>query len=117
MTFEEIRAYCLGKKGTKETFPFDDTTLVFKVSDKMFALIGLNADQLRINLKCDPDFAVILRQKYPAVQPGYHMNKRHWNTVTIDGTIPDDEILFFVDESYNLVVRGMKKSDREDLGR
>jgi predicted DNA-binding protein (MmcQ/YjbR family) len=104
----------MSKKGAFEDRPFGPDAAVFKVMGKMFGLIG-DGDPLAVNLKCDPDEAVFLRQMYPAVQPGYHMNKRHWNTVTVDGTIPDDEILQMVDASYNLVVKSLKKADRDAL--
>lgn len=81
MNIEELREYCISKKDVTESFPFDETTLVFKVRGKMFALTDLEGE-LSINLKCDPDLAIELREKYPAVQPGYHMNKKHWNTIT-----------------------------------
>lgn len=106
--------YIMGKKGAFEDRPFGPDTAVFKVMGKMFALIP-DGKPLQMNLKCDPDEAVFLRQMYAAVQPGYHMNKRHWNTVTVDGTIPDEEIRQMVDSSYNLVVKGLKKADREAL--
>lgn len=115
MTFSELRHSCLQKKGARETFPFDEKTLVFKVMDKMFALVGLDDDPPEVNLKCDPEFAEVLRAKYDAVRPGYHMNKRHWNTVTLDGTIPDADIQMMIDESYQQVVRKLKKSDRQKL--
>ena len=104
----------MSKKGAFEDRPFGPETAVFKVMRKMFGLLG-DEDPLAANLKCDPDEAVFLRQMYTAVQPGYHMNKRHWNTVTVDGTIPDDEIRQMVDASYNLVVKSLKKADREAL--
>jgi predicted DNA-binding protein (MmcQ/YjbR family) len=113
-----LRAYCGSLTGAEETFPFDETTLVFKVMGKMYALMPVDTppDQPpSISLKCDPTFAEILRQTYAAVQPGYHLNKRHWNTVTCDGTVSDDEILEWVDQSYDLVVRGLPRKDREAL--
>ena len=118
MDREQLRAYCNAKKGVEETFPFDDVTLVFKVMGKMFALTSLDTpldEPARVNLKCDPTLAIMLRETYPAVLPGYHMNKRHWNTVVLDGTIPPDEIEEMIDNSYDLVVRGLKKADRERL--
>ena len=118
MNRQALRSYCNSQIGAEETFPFDETTLVFKVMGKMFALIPLGAPEdqpARINLKCDPTLAEILRHTYSAVQPGYHMNKRHWNTVICDGSIPDDEITMMIDESYDLVVKGLKKADRAKL--
>ena len=113
MNSESLRRYCLTKKGATEDLPFDADTLVIKVANKMFALIPSEGDIPRINLKCDPALALELRRKYPAVTPGYHMNKQHWNTVRIDGSIPENEIVEMIDHSYGLVVRGLKKSERE----
>jgi predicted DNA-binding protein (MmcQ/YjbR family) len=115
ITLKMLRVYCCAKPGVVETFPFDDETLVFKVMGKMFALTNIKAVELAVNLKCDPDWALILRDHYLAVTAGYHMNKRHWNTVKIDGSIPNDEIWEMIDHSYRLVVRGLKKADREKL--
>ena len=112
MNFELLRTYLLQKPGTTEDFPFDNVTLVIKVCGKMFALLGINNDPLRINLKCDPIKAEFLRQRYAAVLPGYHMNKRHWNTVVLDGSIPELEIYSMIDDSYDLVVQGLPKSMR-----
>ena len=115
ITLTVIREYCNRKLAVVETFPFDEETLVFKVMGKMFALTNIRATELSVNLKCDPDWAMILRDHYTAVTPGYHMNKRHWNTVIVDGSIPAEEIWEMVDHSYRLVVKGLKKSDREKL--
>lgn len=118
MTRDELIACCTAKKGAEETYPFDETTLVFKVMGKMFALIPLDAptDQPgRITLKCNPQLAQLLRATYPAVQPGYYMNKEHWNTITCDETIPPDALREWIDDSYALVVGGLRKKDREAL--
>ena len=115
MNVETLREYCLSKKGTKEGFPFDEETLVIKVMGKIFALISLDEIPTRINLKSDPEKAVELRDKYESVLPGYHMNKTHWNTVIVDGTIRDSLIKEMIDDSYDLVVKGLKKSDKEKL--
>ena len=112
MNFETLRTYLLHKPGATEDFPFDTVTLVIKVSGKMFALTDITEDPLRINLKCDPLKAEFLREHFPAVQPGYHMNKRHWNTVVLDGSIAEAEIRSMIDESYELVVKGLPKSRR-----
>ena len=112
MDFEILRKYLLAKAGAVEDFPFDKTTLVIKVAGKMFALLGLNDEPLRINLKCDPLQAEILRDRYPAVIPGYHMNKRHWNTVVLDGSVPEAELWAMIDASYALVVKGLPKGKR-----
>jgi predicted DNA-binding protein (MmcQ/YjbR family) len=106
MDIESLREYCLSKKNTTEDMPFGDDTLVFKAGGKIFVLANLDGD-LSINLKCDPAFALELRERYSSVIPGYHMNKKHWNTVMIDGTIPDREIFEWIDLSYSLV--GNKK--------
>ena len=109
MNAEILREYCLSREDAEECFPFGEDTLVYKINGKIFALINLDGD-LSINLKCDPALALELREKYPAVSPGYHMNKKHWNTVIADGSIPDAEIFRFIDHSYNLVSgrRGVK---------
>ena len=115
MNIEQIREYCLKKKGVTEEFPFDEETLVFKVAGKIFLLASLESVPLQINLKCDPEKAIELREEYEAVQPGYHMNKTHWNTITLDRTVPANKILEWIDHSYNLVMSGLKKSDLKGL--
>jgi predicted DNA-binding protein (MmcQ/YjbR family) len=111
VNIEEYRSYCLAKKGVTEEFPFDNETLVFKVAGKMFALTDVT-NFASINLKCDPEKAVELRDQYPAVLPGYHMNKRHWNTILMDGSVPDKLLKIWIDESYNRVVAGFTKRER-----
>ena len=115
MNIEEIRDYCLAKPGVTEGFPFDEVTLVFKVMNKMYALVGLEKVPLFINLKCDPERAIELRAQYESIQPGYHMNKAQWNSVYFTGGLPRDLVLELIDHSYDLVVQGLKKKDREDL--
>ena len=115
LSLEIFKNYCLSKKGVTECFPFDDETLVFKVSSKMFTLTNINKPLLEINLKCEPYMSEDLRNNYSAVKPGYHMNKKHWNTIIIDGSICDEEILFLVDLSYELVFKRLKKSEKEEL--
>jgi predicted DNA-binding protein (MmcQ/YjbR family) len=115
MDYNHIKDYLLRKKGAKQDFPFDAQTLVIKVMGKMFALIALDQDPLWINLKCDPDKSEALRALYPSIIPGYHMNKRHWNSVILDGSIPQEVVLEMIDESYDLVVRSLKKTDRQKL--
>ena len=115
MELESLRTFLLTKKGAIEETPFGPDALVFKVMGKMFALVAWQESPLRITLKCDPDLALTLRHQYEAVQPGYYMNKKHWNTVTLDQTIPDDEILGMIDDSYSLVVKGSKKCERRQL--
>ena len=105
MEFENLLKYLLDKPGASEDFPFGPSAMVFKVKGKMFALIAVEETPLRINLKCDPELALHLRAAYSAVQPGYHMNKKHWNTVTLDGSLTDGEILTMIDDSYDLVAK------------
>lgn len=115
MNLSEIREYFAQKRGSYEDFPFDESTLVIKVKDKMFALIGLDEDPLRINLKCDPVLAVELRQIYSSVIPGYHMNKTHWNTVILDGSIPQEVLLEMIDHSYQLVFDKLTKKKKNEI--
>ncbi len=114
MNAEEIRHYCLGKPQVSESFPFDNDTLVFKVLNKMFVLVNLDC-RLSINLKCDPEKALELREHYLAVLPGYHMNKRLWNTVLLNGTLDNDLVKSWIDDSYNLVVAKLPKKEQEKL--
>jgi predicted DNA-binding protein (MmcQ/YjbR family) len=102
MNIEDIRAYCLKKPEVTEGFPFGEETLVFKVKGKIFVLANLDGD-LSLNLKCDPALALELRERYSSVIPGYHMNKKHWNTIYLNGTVPDKEVLSWIDHSYKLV--------------
>jgi predicted DNA-binding protein (MmcQ/YjbR family) len=97
-----LRDYCISRKGATESFPFGEDTLVFKVNDKIFALVNLDGD-LSINLKCDPAYAIELRERYQDVTPGYHMNKKHWNTVMLNGSVPEKEVFLWIDHSFNLV--------------
>jgi predicted DNA-binding protein (MmcQ/YjbR family) len=115
MNIETLRQYCLSKKGVTEEFPFGESTLVFKVSGKMFLLTGLYDSPLQFNAKCEPDKAIELREQYDAIQPGYHMNKKHWNTVIVDGSIPQKLLKKMIDDSYELVVQSLPKKDREKL--
>ncbi len=115
MNIEEFTAYCLSKKGVEESFPFDETTLVFKVMGKMFALTGLDNEVFEVNLKCDPEYAVELREEYGDIRPGWHMNKKHWNTVAFEASLDDKMLISLVDHSYDLVVKKLKKADREFL--
>ncbi len=113
--YDSLKAYCLSKKGTTAGYPFGEGTLVFKVMGKMFGLISEDADPLRMNLKCDPDDAIALRTQYQAILPGYHMNKEHWNTLVMDGSLPGELVAELIDHSYDLVVKGLRKVDREKL--
>lgn len=114
MNIEELRTWCISKKGVSEDFPFDETTLVFKVMGKMFALTDLEGE-LSINLKCDPEKAIELRELYSCVLPGYHMSKKHWNTILVDGSVPDQLIQQWIDHSYALVVEKLTKRQRDEL--
>jgi predicted DNA-binding protein (MmcQ/YjbR family) len=114
---ETFRDYCLAKPGAQETTPFGDENLVFKVGGKMFALAALDEVPLAVNLKSDPDMALELRDRYEQVQPGYHMNKKHWNTVALDGVIPEREVKKMIDDSYELVVGALTKAQQAKLAR
>jgi len=116
MDLETIRKYCLEKKSVKESFPFGETTLVFKVRGKIFLLIGLDNFPLQFNVKCDPEKAEELREEYSSVIPAFHMNKKHWNTVILNGQIPLRQIREMIDESYQLVVRSLPVTERKKLG-
>jgi predicted DNA-binding protein (MmcQ/YjbR family) len=112
---QTIVDYCLSKPATSSGYPFGEGTLVLKVVSKMFALISEESEPLWINLKCDPDDALALREQYEAIQPGYHMNKKHWNTVTIDGSLPDKLVYELIDHSYDLVVSKLPKNERQKI--
>ncbi|MBS3993631.1 MAG: MmcQ/YjbR family DNA-binding protein [Bacteroidetes bacterium] len=111
MNIEEFRDYCLAKKAVTESFPFDANTLVFKVAGKMFALTDIRPP-FKINLKCDPERAIELREQYPCVHPGYHMNKQLWNTIAIDGSLSTTFLKELIDHSYDLIVESLPKSKR-----
>jgi len=115
MNVESFRNYCLAKKGVTESFPFDETTLVFKVMGKMFALTGLDNIECTVNLKCDPEYALELRERWPEVREGYHMSKKHWNTVHFEGGLDEAMLCHLIDHSYELVVKGLPKKEREML--
>lgn len=116
MNIEAFRTYCLSKKGVAEELPFGPDTLVFKVVNKVFALTGLDEVPLRVNLKCDPARAIELREEHPdTIFPGYHMNKKHWNTVVADGRLSKTLILDLVDHSYEMVVKGLPKKMQQEL--
>ncbi|MBV9848642.1 MAG: MmcQ/YjbR family DNA-binding protein [Armatimonadetes bacterium] len=115
MDFDAVRQHLASKTGATEEYPFDPQTLVFKVGGRMFALVALDEEPPRVTLKCDPMEAKALRDAHAAVRPGYHMNKAHWNTVALDGSIADDQIQEMMDDSYALVVQTLKKAEREQL--
>ncbi|MEJ2593847.1 MAG: MmcQ/YjbR family DNA-binding protein [bacterium] len=114
MNLEEIREYCLLKPEVTESLPFDDTSLVFKVNNKIFAILSLDNPAL-INLKCDPQIAIELRERYPFVIPGYHMNKQHWNSIMLEELTHDELLRSWIDDSYLLIVASMPKKDRERI--
>jgi predicted DNA-binding protein (MmcQ/YjbR family) len=116
MNIEELRDYCISKKGVEETLPFGPDTLVFKVLGKVFLLVGLDESPLQFNVKCDPEKAIELREKYSFVKPGYHMNKKHWNTIIVDGSANEKLLMEFIDDSYDLVVKGLPKIEQKKLG-
>lgn len=107
-----LKEKCLALPGTAEDFPFNDEVSVFKVGGKMFALAALDAAPLQVSLKCDPELALHLRATYPAITPGYHLNKRHWNTITIDGSLPEAMVSDLLKDSYDLVVASLPKARR-----
>lgn len=116
MNIESFREYCLSKPGVSESFPFGGDTLVFKVLNKMFALTGVDNEIFSVNLKCDPEKAIEHRETYTSVQPGYHMNKKYWNTIVFDsGELPEKLLVELIDHSYNLVVNGLTKKEKELL--
>lgn len=118
MDIETFRRYCLDLAGVEETQPFGPDTLVYKVLGKVFALTGLDEVEFRVNLKCDPEKAISLRESYPdQVLPGYHMNKRHWNTVVFEGNLPDEMLRELIDHSYALVVQGLPAREKAVLAR
>jgi predicted DNA-binding protein (MmcQ/YjbR family) len=116
MNIEQFREYCLAKPATSEDFPFGEENLCLRVGGKIFAITDLVEQPLRANLKCDPDYAVELRERHDEVMPGYHMNKKHWNTVMLEGNLEHRLLCQLIDHSYDLVVGSLKKFDREALG-
>jgi predicted DNA-binding protein (MmcQ/YjbR family) len=116
MDATELRAWCLQQAGASEDFPFGPEHSVFKVAGKIFALSALDRTPLEVSVKCEPELAVALRDSYPAIRPGYHLNKRHWNTITLDGTLPDQLVRDLIEDSYDLVVSALAKRVRERLG-
>ncbi|MBA0126990.1 MmcQ/YjbR family DNA-binding protein [Haloechinothrix sp. YIM 98757] len=112
VTPDELASLCRAFPGAREEFPFDDKHSVFKVGGKIFAITALDGDPLEVSLKCEPALAEQLRVSYPAIRPGYHLNKRHWNTVTIDGSVPDRLLRDMIEDSYDLVVDSLPKARR-----
>lgn len=117
MTPDELRTYCLGLNGAGEEWPFGPEVSTFKVGGKIFAISALDDSPLTVSLKCEPELAVQLRNAHPAVAPGYHLNKRHWNTVALDGTLPDRMVRDLIEDSYDLVVAGLPRRERLLLDR
>lgn len=110
MNIEELRDYVLTLKDVEETFPFGEETLVFKTNNKIFLLVSLSSVPLQFNVKCDPDLAIELREEYSCILPGYHMNKKHWNTIIVDGTLSKNQLKTFIKDSYELIaVKRTKK--------
>ena len=114
MELQKIIDYCSDRKGATEDFPFDETTMVFKIGGKMFALLNLEKP-FSINLKCDPDLAEILRERYTGVTPGYHMNKKHWNTVALNSDIPEKELIGMIDHSYQLIFQKLTSKLKDEV--
>ena len=115
MKSDALKAACLALPGAAEEFPFDDSNSVFKVRGKIFAISSLGAKPLRVSLKCDPDLAVKLRLEYPGITAGYHLNKRHWNTIELDGSVPERLVLEMIEDSYDLVVARLSRREQEKL--
>jgi predicted DNA-binding protein (MmcQ/YjbR family) len=115
MHVEDLRAYCLSKPGTTESFPFDEETLVLKVMNKIFAIIPLEATELSISLKCDHERVIELRETYTGVRPGWHLNKQHWNSVVADGSFTERDLLAWIDHSYDLIVASLPRKLKDEL--
>ena len=113
MNIEDIRDYCLSKPGAEETLPFGPDTLVYKVNGKVFLLMGINSEQLSFNVKCDPDKSLELREEYSCVIPGYHMNKKHWNTIHVDGSVSNKLLKEWIDDSYSLINNKTSKNKKK----
>ena len=116
MNAPELRAWCLEQEGAFEDFPFTREHSVFKVAGKMFAISALAQEPLEVSVKCEPELAVELRNSYPAIRPGYHLNKRHWNTITLDGSLADELVRDLIEDSYDLVVSALPKRVQKELG-
>lgn len=115
MNVEELRNYCLSKKGAQESFPFGEETLVFKVGGKIFAITGLDSEETSVNLKCEPEKAVRLREEYADVIPGFHMNKKHWNTVYCERELSNEFICELIDHSYDLIYQKLSKKSKAEV--
>jgi len=115
MKINRAMEYCLSKKGAEETYPFDMVTIVFKLGGKMFGLVYDKDGEIGLNLKCDPELSLALRQQYEGIIPGYHMNKKHWNTVIFEKDVPDEEIYRLIDLSYDIVYKSLSKKVRDEI--
>jgi predicted DNA-binding protein (MmcQ/YjbR family) len=115
MNIESLRNYCIAKNGVEECLPFGPDTLVFKVGSKLFLLASMDAMPLQFNIKCEPEHAILLREQYSCVQPGYHMNKKHWNTIIADGTVGEKLLQQWIDDSYKLVVNSLSKNLKQQI--
>lgn len=115
MNIEELREYCLSLKNAEEAMPFGPNTLIFRVGGKIFLLVGLDTSPLQFNVKCDPEKAIESREHYACVIPGYHMSKKHWNTIIINGTAPENLVHQWITDSYNLVISGLSKAEQKRL--
>ncbi len=115
MNIEELREYCISKKGVTESFPFGEETLVFKVVNKVFLLTGIDSNPIEFNVKCDPEKAIELREDYSCVRPGYHMNKQHWNTIVADGSVSDKLLEEWISDSYDLICAKLTKKEKQEL--
>lgn len=115
MNIEELRNYCLAKIGVTEEMPFGPETLVFKIGGKVFLLVGIDGKPLQFNVKCDPEKAIALREEFTCVKPGYHMNKKHWNTIVLDGSVELKKVHEWIDDSYFLVAKGLTKAEHRKL--
>ncbi len=116
MNIEEFREYCLSKKHVVESFPFDESTLVFKVVDKIFAITNLNKENFSVNLKCNPEYAIELREEHEEVIPGFHMNKKHWNTIYFEGVLSNEFLIELIDHSYESVIKSFSNKKQKELG-
>lgn len=116
MNIEQFREYCFTKNGVTEDFPFDEVTLCMRVMGKIFAITGLDNERFTVNLKCEPDYALELREQYPEIQPGWHMSKKHWNTVDFGANLDDNTLRHLIDHSYEQVAKTLKKAQKEELG-
>ncbi|WP_196885468.1 MmcQ/YjbR family DNA-binding protein [Aureivirga sp. CE67] len=116
MNIEALREYCIGKPNVSEGFPFDEKTLVFKVAGKVFAITTLDEYPMKVNLKCDPEKAIEYRETYDEITSGYHMNKKHWNTIDFEGKLSNEFLKHLIDHSYDSVILGLTKKEKQELG-